>query len=136
MRQDQGVVSLTVDGRQIPITFSKRGGGTADSEENKYAPGGNQPEKAQGGRQTVENVTLAGEYQPEIHQTIVSWMESRRGIGKATCVEQPTDDEGDPAGAPETWTGVLKSVTRGEYEAGSNDTRELELEISTNGVKT
>ncbi len=136
MRQDQAVCSLTVDGREIPVTFSKRSGGMADSEESKYPPGGNQPEKAMGGRQTVENVTLSGEYQPEIHQSIIAWLESRRGRGKATVVEQPIDDEGDTIGEPETWTGLVKSVNRGEYDAESSDAREVEIEISTHGVKT
>lgn len=136
MRQDQATVSLVVDGRSVPITFSKRDGGKADSEDGKYPPGGMQPERAIGGRQTVEDVTLTGEYRPEVHASLVAWLESRRGKGRATCVEQTLDEDGNPFGSTETWTGILKSVGRGEYDAGSNDARELELEISTDGVKT
>jgi hypothetical protein len=133
-RQDQSHVTLIVDGRQIGIVFSKRGGGTADSEEAKYPPGSMGPERALGGRQTVENVTLNGEFRPDRDQAEIDYLKARVGGGEAKVAEQALDAAGHAFGKPELWSGVLKAVDTGDYDASANEAREFELEISTHGI--
>lgn len=135
MRTDQSTVKLIVNGREMPMTFSKREGGGVSAGGSKYRRGGNEPERAQGGPGTVENVTLAGEYLPELHASDFAYLESNLNA-ECTVIEQTLDNGGAVVGQPETWTGILEAVMRGEYDANSTDTREFEVEINTDGVKT
>lgn len=134
LRQDQASVSLTVDGTKLPFIFNRREGGNTDSEESKTFPGGMRPQKAHGGPQTVENVTLAGEFIPQQDHEGLRWLRSRAGKGVVSASEQLLDVDGNAFGRPDTWTGVLKSVNTGDYDASSGDPRELEVEVSTDGV--
>lgn len=131
MRSDQGNCSLVVDGRPAPIPFTKRTGGLFDSDESKYPAGGMGRHKALGGPQTEENVTLVGEYEPEDHGDYIDWLVERRGKGVANVTEQPLDVEGNANAKPDTWTGRMKSVNKGDYDSSSGDAREVEIEIST-----
>lgn len=133
-RQDQGSVTLTVDDRKIPIVFKKRDGGATDSEESKSFPGGMSKQKAHGGPQTVDNVTLTFEFIPEVHDSILRWMRTRAGGGDALAIEQNLDRNGNAFGKPTRYTGVLKKVDTGNYDAASSDPREGSLEISTDGA--
>jgi hypothetical protein len=134
MRVDQSTCRLTVNGREMPMTFSKREGGELSAGGSKYRPAGNMPEKAQGGPGTVENVTLAGEYEPELHSSDFEFL---RASLNAPCVvvEQHVGAGNAAVGAPKTWTGLLEGVNEGEYDANSTDTREFEIEINTDGVQ-
>lgn len=133
MRSDQASASLVVDGRDIPILFSTRSGGNLDSQESKFMPGAMQPERALGGTQTVENVTLSGEYRPELHEDHIQYLKRKAGKGDATVTEQSLDADGNSFGRPQTWVGVLKAINTGDYDASSGDARLVELEISTHG---
>lgn len=133
VRQDQGNVTLTVDGREIPIVFKKRDGGEVDSQESKSYPGGMAGEHAHGGAQTVGNVTLGFEFRPSVHDPIIRFLKSRVGKGECVCVEQPLDVDGNAFGRPQTWKGKLKKTHSGDYDANSSDPRDGELEISTHG---
>lgn len=134
IRQDQASISLTVNNVQVPFIFSRREGGNVTSEESKTYPGGMRPQKAHGGPQSVENVTLAGEFIPSQDHGALRRLATLAGKGAASVSEQLLDVDGNAFGVPTTWTGVLMSVTTGDYDASSSDPRELEVEISTDGV--
>jgi hypothetical protein len=133
MRQDQSHCTLTINNHQIGIVFSKRDGGMTDSEETKYKPGSMGPERALGGAKTVENVKLTGEFRPDRNQEDIDFLKAHAGGGAARVSDQPLDSDGHAFGKAEVWTGVLKSVTTGQYDASSNVAREVEIEISTHG---
>lgn len=133
-RQDQSSCTVTVDGRELPFVFNKLDGGMVDSEESKTFPGGMRPQKAHGGPQTVENTTLTFEFVPERDNDTIQWLKTRSGKGDAGVVENRLDRDGNVAGIINNFTGVLKSVNTGTYDAGSSDPREGEIEISTHGV--
>ena len=134
IRQDQASISLTVDGERVPFIFNRREGGQSASEESKTYPGGGRPQKAHGGPQMVENITLAAEFVPAQDHETLRRLRTRVGKGAAVVTEQLLDADGVAFGRPDTWTGVLMSVTSGTYDASSADPREVELEISTDGV--
>ena len=134
IRQDQANISLTVDGTRIPFVFSRREGGQSTSEESKTFPGGGAPQKAHGGPQMVENITLAGEFVQARDQETLRWLRTRVGKGSASVTEQLLDANGAAFGRPETWTGVVLTVNTGNYDASSADPREIEIEVSTDGV--
>lgn len=134
LRKDQASISLTVDGRKMPFIFNRREGGNTTSEESKTYPGGMRPQKSHGGPQSVENVTLGGEFVPQQDHDSLRWLRSRAGRGEVSVSEQLLDVDGNAFGRPDTWTGVLMSVNTGDYDASSGDPRELEVEVSTDGT--
>lgn len=132
MRQDQRRVTLTVDGVSYGV-WDTKGGGTVDSEELKHRKGGMGAQRALGGPQTVENLTLAKLVEPEVWPEI-RVLRGRVGKGDCTCTEQPLDDDGNAFGPPDVYTGKLKSVKSPDHDANSADAAMVELEISTNGT--
>lgn len=133
MLENQGDVSLTVDGREIPFIFNMRDGGEADSNEEKTFPGGGRAQKAQGGSQIVSNVTIGFEYDPETQEEFYDFLKNRRGRGNVVVTEVGLDDENNAFGRPSTWRGKLKKIARGKYDANSDSTRMGEIEVSTHG---
>jgi hypothetical protein len=134
LRQDEANIGLTVDGREFPGLFSKRDGGEATSEESKTFPAGGHTQQAHGGQQTVENVTLGGEFVPDRDNADIQFLKTRRGKGDASVVEYGLDGDGNVIERLNSWTGKLMSVNTGSYDANSNDPREFEIVISTHGV--
>jgi hypothetical protein len=134
-RQDQASCSLTVNGRELPFVFNKRDGGMVDSEESKTFPGGGRKQQAHTGSATVENVTLTGEMVPDRDHDDVKWLKSLIGSEpEAGVVENALDANGAAYRVLDSWTGLLKSVNTGNYDANSSDPREFEVEVSTHGV--
>jgi hypothetical protein len=131
MRKDQAGCTLIVNGRRIPIEFSKRSGGSRDSDELKYRRGRMKKEEAFGGPPTTDNVTLVGLFDPRINNGDLEYLESVRGAGKAQVLEQVLDEGGTAIDTLPPWKGILKKVDRGEYDSSGSEAREVELEVST-----
>jgi len=133
-RQDQAGVTLTVNGRELPFLFNKRDGGEVDSETGKSRPAGGKREEAHGGPKTVEDVTLNGEMNPDRDHETLQWLKSLIGSEpEAGVVESALDGNNNPYRVINTWTGILKRVNTGEYDANSSDLREFEIEVTTHG---
>lgn len=133
-RQDQASCTLTVNGRELPFVFNKRDGGEVDSETSKSFPGGGRRQKAHGAPATVEDVTLAGEMVPDRDHGEIQWLKSLVGSEPvAGVVENALDANGAAYRVLNTWTGILKRVNTGTYDANSSDMREFELEVTTDG---
>src|SRR5690349_15254307 len=109
-RSDQSSVSLSVEGKDAPFVFNKKTGGKADSEGSKSFPGGMRPQKAHGGPQVVEDLTLEGEFVPGRDNDFIQWLKSVRGWGVANAAEHALDRQGNVWGQIGSWVGVLKSV--------------------------
>jgi hypothetical protein len=133
LRQDQATCALTVEGRELPFVFNKRGGGEFDSEESKTRPAGGRRQVAHGGAPTVENVTLTAEFVPARDHADIQFLKKVRGWAEAGVVENYLDANGSVLAVGDTWTGVVKRVNTGSYDANSSDPREFEIEISTHG---
>jgi hypothetical protein len=133
-RQDQASCTLTVNGRELPFVFNKRDGGMVDSETSKSFPGGGRKQRAHGAPATVEDVTLNGEMVPDRDHDDIQWLKSLIGSEPdAGVVENALDGNGAAYKVLNTWTGVLKSVNTGSYDANSADPREFEVEVTTHG---
>jgi|GEM_PF-3748896 len=131
---NQASCTLTVNGREYSFVFNKRDGGMVDSEESKTFPGGGRKQRAHLGQATVENVTLTGEMVPDRdHEEIIALKALIGFEPEASVVENAIDANGVAYRVLNTWTGLLKSVNTGNYDAGSSDPREFEVEISTHG---
>lgn len=133
-RQDQGSVQLTVDGKEAPMVFNKRDGGKTDSEGQKTHPGNMLRQKAHGGPQTIEDLTLEGEFVPARDNDFIQWLKSRCGKGKAGVVENILDVDGNVWGRGDSWTGILKSVSTGTYDSSSSAPKAFVIEVETDGA--
>lgn len=134
IRSDQASVSLTVDGVSLPFIHNRREGGATTSDSNKTYPGGMRRQKAHGAPQSIDDITLGGEFVPQQDHEMLRWLRTRTGKGKAVVSEQLLDVDGRAFGEPDIWTGVLMSVSTGDYDASSGDPRELSIGISTDGA--
>ena len=133
-RQDQSSCTVTINGRELPMVFNKRDGGTVDSPESKTFPGAGRKQRAHTGSAEVENVTLNGEMVPDRDHETLQWLKQLIGTEpEAGVVENALDANGAAYRVLNTWTGLLKSVNTGQYDANSSDPREFEIEISTHG---
>jgi hypothetical protein len=133
--QQQSECRVTVNGKELPIVFTKTDGGKVDSPESKTFPGGMRPQKAHTGLGEVENVTLMGEMVPARDHAAIQ--EVKGLVGKSAdvgVVEQGLDSNGNVWGILNRWNGKLKSVDTGNYDASSTDPRPCGLEVSTHGV--
>lgn len=131
-RENQYLITLTVDGEDFGI-WDKTGGGAADSEEQKYQPGGGQPMLSLGGRQTVENVTVSKIFTDAIRLKLPALLQ-KRGNGQAVVIKQSTDGSYVPNGKPLIYKGVLKAATPPDADSESSDAGLIEVEISSASV--
>lgn len=123
---------LSIDGRDMG-SFARFAGGEASSEEQKFPPGGNSPEKALGGRQMVGNVTV-GQHIGELDQDLVRWARTRRGRGQCVVTKQRLDAEDHAFGVPDVYMGVLLTINPPDYDSTSSNTAMVEFIISTDGT--
>src|SRR4249919_1994304 len=132
--QDQASSTLTVGGREIKFVFNKRDGGEAKIEGSKTPPGGGRSEKAHGGRQTVDDLTLIGEFVPDRDHADVQFLKTQRGKAPASVVENGLDADGNVFIRLNGWTGVVSGVSTGNYDAKSSAPREIVVEVETDGL--
>jgi len=132
-RQDQGAITVVIDGENTGI-WDKLSGGEVDSEETKYKPGGMAKEISLGGSVNTGNVTISRLYVlARDHVKIKQWI-SRVGKAVVTVSKQPLDVDGNAFGDPLVYNGILKMVTPPELDSESNDAALVELEVSTSGT--
>jgi hypothetical protein len=130
LRQDEANCTLTVDGRDMPFLFQKRSGGKVDSEGSKSFPGAMTPQKVHGGQQTVEDLTLEGEFVPARDNEQIQWLKTRAGKGQAHVNENGLDVDGNViVPGINNWSGVLKSIDPGNFDSTAADPRMFVIEV-------
>lgn len=131
LRQQQGRLTLTLDGVSLGV-WDDRTGGDTDSNSTQYFLGGMGPRISLGGQQQVNNVIVQVLFTDTI-QALAKWIISRAGKGKLTVSEQPLDDEGNALGDPFVWTGRLKRAKSPERGANNNNAALMEVELEVTG---
>jgi len=110
--------------------WDKKTGGSVDSEDYKYKPGGMAAQVSLGGTRNIEDVTLTRLYRHERDhlrfQNLINW------TGRAECIVSQfiLDVDGNVFGSPIVWRGKLKTTTPPEHDSESNDPAFIELVIS------
>lgn len=133
MRQDQHLITVTVDGHNLGV-FDKAPGLEADSAETKYKPGGMGPEIVLGGSQTVSNITVSRLYDIQRDHELAKSLLPRRGKAPMSVSWQPLDPDGNPFGKPLVSQGRLKKVKFPDMDSEGTGAAMLELEMSTAGT--
>ena len=130
-RQDNALITVSVDGRSLGI-FEDRSGGVSDSASSTYPLGGMGKRRALGGKPEVTNVTVTRIFD-EAARGYIKWLRGRAGKGVMIVKEQPLDDEGLAIGDLETWTGLLKSVAVADRKADAGAAETFALEMVVEG---
>lgn len=130
-RQENAIITASVDGRVLGV-FEDRTGGISDSASTTYPLGGMGKRRALGGRAEVTNVIVVRIFDIQA-QGYIGWLRGRAGKGVMIVKEQPCDDEGNPEGPLETWTGVLKSVHPNDRKSDGGAAAQLTLEMTVEG---
>lgn len=133
-RENQGRVTVAVDGISLGVVEDRTGGGQ-DSQETTYQMGGMGPRISLGGNVQVDNVVVRMLYNSE-RMARIKWLLGRAGKGTMVVTDQPLDDNGAAFGEPLVWTCLLKRVTPPERTADSTAGARLELEGTVNGQIT
>jgi hypothetical protein len=118
-RKDQIQITASVGGVYIG-EFREFTGGGLTSAKIKARNGASQIERARGGRQMVDDVTITRENDGTVD---LKWLQSVRGKqsqGAMTVLWTPSDDDGNPmASRAITYTGILSEVNIGAADAQS-----------------
>lgn len=130
-REDTYAVRVSVDGRDLGV-WDKQTGGSPDSEDLTYRPGGLADQVSLGGAPTIGSTTVTKLYDDVTHGN-VHWLASRAGKGNVVITRQPLDADGHAWGRPITWTGKLKSVNLPDVDSNSNNAALIGLEVTLNG---
>lgn len=130
IRQDQHIIGVTIDGRDLGI-FDKLTGGDRDSNETKYRPGGGAPQVSLGGSTMTSNIVCTRLYDLDRDHPLVPWLLSRIGKGVAVVSKQPTDGDYAAHGKPLVYRGILKHINFPDADSEANAAAVFDLEIST-----
>ena len=125
--QNQAVISLSVDGRQVPFKFQKRSGGKYSTAGSKTPPGGVEPMVAHGGIREREDLTTEWELVPSRDLAFIKWLKTRVSKGDIRGEEHLLDKEGNVLDVLDEFAGVLTEFDPGPYDATSSDRRSCTL---------
>lgn len=110
--------SLTVNQSVISLgAFKTFTGGGYTSGKRKSVRAAGEKEIARGGRPQTEDVTIGREYDG---QPTIAWLKDHRNA-PMTITRQPLDDDLNPLGNPDVYTGLLNEVHGGDADAESTD---------------
>jgi hypothetical protein len=133
-RQNQAVLTLTVDGRDFGV-WDKLDGGEIDSDETKYKPGGMGPAVSLGGAVEVGDLTVSRLYVLGRDTETIHWLVSRVGKGQCVLGRMSLDTDGNVWGTPGlVYSGVLKTVTPPPVDSESSDAALIEAVIAPGGT--
>ena len=133
-RQDQYNVTVSVGGIGNLGTFDKMTGGEADSDEQKYSPGGMAPPVSLGGAVDMGTVVLERLYVLERDSPIIHQLIAAAGVASITASKQSLDTNRVPYGRPLVYTGTLKQVAPPDHDSTSSDPAILHLEFTPTGT--
>lgn len=132
-RLDQYSISVKIDNTLLGI-FDKLTGGSIDSEETKYKPGGMSPQISLGGSTTVENVVVSRLFDLDRDLPFIPTLKSRVGKGEVTVSVQTLDIDGNIKGEPRVYSGKLKTLKFPEPDSeATTSAAMLELTVSSAG---
>lgn len=131
-RQDKWSNTVTIDGKPWGV-WDTLDGGEVTGNEQKYKPGGMQPEKSLGGSTSVGNLTLGRLLEKPDWEPMRLLMISRVNKAPVSVARQPLDEDGNPFGKPLTYTGKLLTVTPGATDSNSDSAQVWQIVVSTNG---
>lgn len=133
MRQDQHLITVTVDGINLGV-FDKAPGAEIDSAEKKYKPGAMGDQIVLGGSTTVGNIVASRLYVLERDHALAKSLVPRVGKAPMSISWQPLDVDKNPFGEPVVTQGKLKRMKFPDMDSEADAAALWELELSTAGT--
>lgn len=133
IRSDQAQINVEVAGVTLDTeSWSSLEGGDNTPETAQVFPGGQKPVVALGGFAKPTPLTVM---RPWSEALIKPYKElwSRAGQAAATVTYRNQNANREPIGEPVTYTGVLGTVTRPGYKAGTSEEAKLQITVDLNG---
>lgn len=133
LRQDQAAISVTVTGVALPFikSWTMLEGGDVEAEDTKTRPGGMLPQVNLGGPSSRSDCTVTRNYSAALHPYIVQ-LENVAGRAAMKVAYTILDANGVPSGPTVTMTGILKTVTRPNFDANATGAAFLSLVMGAN----
>ena len=134
MREDQFNVTVSIDGLGNLGTFDKFTGGSIDSDEQKYSPGGMAPPVSLGGAVTMSNVVVSRLVDLVRDWDLMHKLLAAVGIATITAAKQPLDVNKVPYGRPLVYQGTIKQVTMPDHDSTSSNPAVMDIEFVPTGT--
>ena len=139
-RQDTHRITVSIEhptsGQLVNYgVFDKWTGGAADSDDQRYYPGGMAPQISLGGRKMTDNVTISRLYRLERDHPVMQQLFDSRGL-PSTIQRVPLDIQGQAGGKPIVYQGRLKTVTPPPLDSEQSGPALLELVFVIDGDPT
>lgn len=138
LRQDQATISVPKLPVALPFvtSWASLEGGDLEAEDTKTRPGGMLPQVSLGGPTTRTDATVARPYTKELHPYLTP-LETFAGFGAmhiTYTILGPDTSSGkiSTLGPTVTLTGILKSVTRPNWDSNATATAMFSLVMSCN----
>lgn len=128
LRQDQATISVPVLPVALPFvkSWASLEGGDLESEDVKTRPGGMVGQVNLGGPTTRTDATVMRPYTKELHPYVVA-LENIAGQGTMHVTYSILDANGNVIGPTVTITGILKNVTRPNFDSNASGVAMLSL---------
>lgn len=128
LRQDQATISVPVLPVALPYvkSWATLEGGDLESEDVKTRPGGLVGQVNLGGPTTRSDATVMRPYTVELHPYIVA-LEEVAGLGTMHITYSILDTTGHVIGPTVTLRGILKNVTRPNFDSNASGVAMLSL---------
>lgn len=133
-REDQFscTVSVSYGGQTRDLgVFDAFGGGSIDSSEKKFNPGGMQGTISLGGKKAVENVTVKRLYDLVRDHPLMGWLAGGVGRAEVTAVKSSMTVDSVIVASPLVYRGKLKMIKPPDHDSESDDAAMWEMEISS-----
>lgn len=132
-RSDQAQISVTVEGVAIDnVSWDSMEGGENEVEGLDILPGGMAPQIALGGIPKRKPVTIQRVWSDTLIG-VYKALDAVAGNAAVTASYTVLGTNKKPAFSPITYTGVLGTVTRPNYKAGTSEEAFLQLMVHLNG---
>jgi hypothetical protein len=133
VRSDQAQISVEVEGVTIDKeSWGSMEGGDNVAEEATAFPGGMKPQVALGGFPKRGPLTITRPWADTLIN-VYKALDGRVGLSKVTASYQNLNANKEAVYTPYTYTGVLTSVLRPNYKAGTSEEAHLTITIATDG---
>ena len=133
-RSDQAAIHVTVAGVPLDnVVWDTMEGGDNVAEDVAYLPGGMAPQINLGGLPKRGDITVTRIWSDALVR-VYKQLDQASGQAGVTVTYTVLDASGQSTGSSVTYTGVLKSVTRPNYDSNTSSEAKLQLVIGANQV--
>lgn len=130
--QQQGAVSLAIDGTTVPGPWQMFEGDEVTADVEKVWPGHMSSPVGLSGPPAHADVTLTRTYDLDTIDDIYQWLKSKVSSGKGTFGRQMLRSNKQVRSVTPL-TGVLTGVSRSDYDSSSGSATQLRLTFSVDG---